>query len=139
MLQTALTDAIGDLTRRFGNDPASWRWGEAHPAVFAHPVLRPWPLLGWLGTFSIASPGDDTTIDRGGPLYKRFQSVHGAEYRGVYDLADLDRSLFVMAPGQSGNLLSRHARDFLARWRDGATITLGPTADSATATIRLTP
>ncbi len=138
-LQAALADAVTDLTRRFGNDPAQWRWGEAHPAVFAHPLLRPLPILGPLATLSIPSPGDDTTIDRGGPLYKQFQSVHGAEYRGVYDLADLDRSLFIVAPGQSGNLLSRHARDFLTRWRDGATITLGPTAGATTATIRLTP
>jgi penicillin amidase len=139
MLQAALVDAVGDLTHRFGNDPAQWRWGEAHPAIFAHPLLRSLPVLGPLATLSIPSPGDDTTIDRGGPLYKQFQSVHGAEYRGVYDLSDLDRSLFIVAPGQSGNLLSRHARDFLARWRDGATITLGPTADATTATIRLTP
>ncbi len=139
MLAAALTDAVGDLTTRFGKDPAQWRWGEAHPAVFAHPMLRPLPILGALATLSIPSPGDDTTIDRGGPLYKQFQSVHGAEYRGVYDLADLDRSLFIVAPGQSGNLLSRHARDFLTRWRDGATITLGPTPDATTATIRLTP
>ena len=96
-------------------------------------------MLGQLGTLTIPSPGDDTTVDRGGPVYKQFQSVHGAEYRGVYDLADLDRSLIHLAPGQSGNLLSRHARDFLTRWRDGETITLGPVADRTTATIRLTP
>ena len=29
--------------------------------------------------------------------------------------------------------------DFLARWRDGATITLGPTSGATTATIRLIP
>jgi penicillin amidase len=136
MLRASLSDAIADLSRRFGPDPAAWRWGEAHPAVFAHPMLRSMPIL---GTLSIASPGDDSTVDRGGPAYKQFQSVHGAEYRGVYDLADLDRSLFVVAPGQSGNLLSRHARDFLARWRDGATVTLGPAGGATTATIRLTP
>jgi len=139
VLRASLGDAITDLIRRFGGDPAKWRWGDAHPAVFAHPILRPIPILGALGTLSIESPGDDSTIDRGGPAYKQFQSVHGAEYRGVYDLADLDRSLFVVAPGQSGNLLSRHARDFLARWRDGGTITLGPNPDATTATIRLTP
>jgi penicillin amidase len=138
-LHAALIDTISDLAGRFGKDPAQWRWGEAHPAVFAHPMLRPLPILGQLATLSIPSPGDDTTIDRGGPAYKQFQSVHGAEYRGVYDLADLDRSLFVVAPGQSGNLLSRHARDFLTRWRDGAMIKLGPTPDATTATIRLTP
>jgi len=138
-LKAALVEAVGDLVGRFGNEPAQWRWGEAHPAVFAHPVLRALPVLGSLTTLSIPSPGDDTTIDRGGIAYGQFQSVHGAAYRGVYDLADLDRSLFIVAPGQSGNPLSRHARDFLARWRDGATVTLGPTPDATTATIRLTP
>lgn len=139
LLQSSLADAISDLRKRFGDEPAQWRWGQAHPAVFAHPMLRPLPILGWLGTLTIPSPGDDTTIDRGGPVYKQFQSVHGAEYRGVYDLADLDRSLFVVAPGQSGNLLSRHSRDFLARWRDGGTVTLGPAADTTAASIRLMP
>jgi penicillin amidase len=102
-------------------------------------MLRSIPILNTFGTLSIPSPGDDSTVDRGGPAYKQFQSVHGPEYRGVYDLADLDRSLFVVAPGQSGNLLTRHARDFLARWRDGDTITLGPAFGKPTATIRLTP
>lgn len=139
LLRSSLTDALRDLSARFGSDPAMWRWGTAHPAVFTHPMLRAIPILNRFATLSIASPGDDSTVDRGGPAYKQFQSVHGAEYRGVYDLADLDRSLFMMAPGQSGNLLSSHARDFLTRWRDGDTITLGPTATTTTATIRLMP
>ena len=65
-LKAALVEAVGDLAGRFGNEPAQWRWGEAHPAVFAHPVLRALPVLGPLTTLSIPSPGDDTTIDRGG-------------------------------------------------------------------------
>jgi penicillin amidase len=138
-LQASLSDAMRDLGSRFGPDPTAWRWGGAHPAVFAHPLLRAIPFLSTLGTLSIPSPGDDSTVDQGGPAYKQFQSVHGPEYRGVYDLADLDRSLFVVAPGQSGNLLSRHARDFLARWRNGDTITLGALAGEASATIRLIP
>jgi penicillin amidase len=139
LLQSSLTDALRDASARFGGDPAAWRWGTAHPAVFAHPMLQAVPILNRFAALSIASPGDDSTVDRGGPAYKQFQSVHGPEYRGVYDLADLDRSLFMMAPGQSGNLLSSHAQDFLTRWRDGDTITLGPTAATTTATIRLIP
>ena len=139
LLQSSLAEALRDLSARFGADPAAWRWGIAHPAVFTHPMLRAIPILNRFATLSIPSPGDDSTIDRGGPAYKKFQSVHGAEYRAVYDLADLDHSLFMMAPGQSGNLLSSHARDFLTRWRDGDTITLGPTAATTTATIQLSP
>ena len=137
-LARALIAATGTLTQRFGADPTGWRWGDAHQAVFAHPFLRDIPLLGGLTTIAIRSPGDDSTIDRGG-TDRSFTSVHGAAYRGVYDLADPDRSLFVITPGQSGNPLSGHARDFVTRWRDGATVTLGPAATSTTATIRLEP
>ena len=106
--------------------------------MFAHPFLRTIPVVGSLTTISIASPGDDDTVDRGG-MNTAGQSVHGASFRGVYDLADLNRSLFVMTPGQSGNPFSRHARDFVLRWRDGGSITLGPDAASITGTVRLIP
>ncbi len=138
-LAEALNTAVDELSTRFGSDPAAWRWGTAHPAVFAHPVLRAIPVLGALTTATIPSPGDDTTIDRGGPRFSDFSSVHGAAYRGVYDLADLDRSLFVVTPGQSGNPLSRFSRNFMTRWRDGASITIGPQPETVTATLHLTP
>jgi penicillin amidase len=138
MLRDSLVEAMKDLSTRFGADPSAWRWGDAHQAVFAHPFLRSIPVLGPLTTISVPSPGDDSTVDRGGPN-AAFQSVHGAAYRGVYDLADLDRSLFMITPGQSGNPLSAHARDFAIRWRDGATITLGPAAASISGTVRLIP
>lgn len=139
VLAKALQTATDQLTARFGDDPAAWRWGAAHQAVFAHPILSHIPVLGALTTASIPSPGDDTTIDRGGPRFGTFQSVHGPAYRGVYDLADLDRSLFVVTPGQSGNPLSRFSRNFMTRWRDGASITIGPNPGTVTATLHLTP
>jgi penicillin amidase len=139
MLRASLEAAAAELSARFGPDPTHWRWGTAHRAVFAHPFLRHIPLLGPLATSSIASPGSDTTIDRGVPAPGSFESVHGPEFRAVYDLADLDRSLFVIAPGQSGHPLSAHARDFLVRWRDGRMIMLGPTAATITGSIRLLP
>ena len=138
MLRQALETAMRDLRARFGDDRTGWRWGNVHQAVFAHPLLRAIPVLGRFGTIALASAGDDNSINRGG-MNPAYQSVHGASYRGVYDLADLDRSLFMMAPGQSGNLFSRHARDFGIRWRDGATITLGPSPARITGTVKLTP
>ena len=36
-----------------------------------------------------------------------------------YDLSDLDKSLFVLGPGQSGNVLSRHYDSQLVSWRLG--------------------
>jgi penicillin G amidase len=138
LLVRSLETAVASLQRRYGDDPKSWRWGDAHHAVFAHPLLQAVPLLNRFSAISIPAPGDDNTIDRGG-TDTLFRSVHGPSYRAVYDLSDLDRSVYVMAPGQSGNLFSRHARDFVTRWRDGATITLGPAPAQTEGTVRLTP
>ena len=138
LLSQSLTEAVRDLSARFGGDPEAWRWGTAHTAMFLHPVLRNIPMLGAMTTVSIPSPGDDTTVNRGG-MNSQFQSIHGAGYRAVYDLSDLDKSLFMVTPGQSGNPLSRNARDLVTRWRDGGTITLGPKAPVVRATIRINP
>ena len=140
-LRASLEAAVTDLAARFGPDPATWRWGTAHQAVFAHPFISRLPVIGRFGVFRIASPGGDTTIDRGVPARGSYEFIHGPAFRAVYDLADLDRSLFVVAPGQSGNPLSAHADDFLQRWRDGETITLGPATLTPTPTgsIRLLP
>jgi penicillin amidase len=139
LLAASLTEATTALAQQFGADPAAWRWGDAHRAVFAHPLLGRLPLVGGLATFGIAIPGDGSTLDRGGTGWDGFEAVHGPSFRAVYDLADLDRSRFVMAPGQSGNPFSRHSHDFLMRWRDGDTILLGPVAAMVAATVTLTP
>jgi penicillin amidase len=139
LLAEALSAAVADLARRFGPDPAAWRWDRAHAAVFAHPMLSRLPLFAPLGEGRIAVGGDDSTIDRAGVATDTLASVHGPEYRGVYDLADLDTSLFVIAPGQSGNPFSRLGYNFLERWRDGASVMLGPDPPKVAARIVLQP
>ena len=130
LLDQALAEAVPSLAARLGPDPAAWRWGDIHVATFTDPVL---PQL----TSRISQPGDDTTIFLGGNAGERFDAVHGPSFRGAYDLADLGRSRFIAAPGQSGNPLSRHFRDMLQRWRDGGTVLLPADMDGAeTLTLR---
>jgi penicillin amidase len=138
LLKSTLDSTMSSLIARFGSDPAAWQWGAVHQAAFAHPFLRSVPVLGALTTERIAVPGDGTTLDRGG-TNEALEAVHGASFRGVYDLADPERSLFMMTPGQSGNPLSRHARDFLTRWRDGAMVLLAHKPVEVSGTIRLEP
>ena len=68
-----------------------------------------------------------------------FAAAHGASFRDVYDLADLDRSLFLVAPGQSGHVLSRLSRNFVQRWHDGAMIMIPPRPDTVAVRLTLTP
>ena len=57
----------------------------------------------------------------------------------VFDLADLDQSLFMIATGQSGNLMSPHYGDLAQRWADGVAVKLVGGATAAGSTLRLTP
>lgn len=139
----ALDEALADLRARFGDDPADWRWGEAHYAHFRHPVFGWMPVLRRLADIRIPVDGGAFTVNRGQHRAARddtpYASVHGAGYRAVYDLADLDRSLFAQATGQSGHLNSPHYRDLTPLWRDGKFLTLGPIAPgSGEAVSRLT-
>ncbi|MDE2007675.1 MAG: penicillin acylase family protein, partial [Rhodospirillales bacterium] len=61
--RASLTQATAALAARFGPDPSRWRWGRAHGAVFADPLLAGIPLGGRFATWSIPAPGRATTID----------------------------------------------------------------------------
>ncbi|MDE0335049.1 MAG: penicillin acylase family protein [Defluviicoccus sp.] len=139
----ALDAALSELTARYGDDPAKWRWGDAHYAHFRHGLFGWIPLLNRLADIRIPVDGGAFTVNRGQHRSSRsnapYASVHGAGYRAVYDLSDLDRSLFIQATGQSGHLTSPHYRDLTPLWRDGIFLTLGPLApDSPDAAARLT-
>ena len=139
----ALDEALFELRGRFGDDPAGWRWGDAHYAHFRHPVFGFVPVVNRLADIRVPADGGAFTVNRGQHRISRgeapYASVHGAGYRAVYDLSDLDRSLFIQATGQSGHITSPHYRDLTALWRDGVFLTLGPiAADSDEAVGRLT-
>jgi penicillin amidase len=92
------------------------------------------PLLGNLLRRAVETDGDNFTVNRGTPRMD-FQSVvfpdvHGPGLRAIFDLADLDRSRFIIAGGQSGSLLSPHYADQVARWRDGGYVELRGQGDS---------
>ena len=48
-----------------------------------------------------------------------FLNIHAAVYRGVYDFADPDSSVFIISTGQSGHFLSQHYDDLGNLWRRG--------------------
>jgi penicillin amidase len=123
-VRNALLAATTELEERFGPDMDDWRWGAAHVARFPHPVLRHLPLAKELFGFPVEADGGFYTVNRGGARFggapeSRFTDVHGAGFRAVYDLADLDNSRFMIATGQSGNPLSPLYGSLAQRWRDG--------------------
>jgi penicillin amidase len=85
-------------------------------------VLGKVPLLHYFVNLRQSVSGGDNTLNRGetsasGP--DPFLDVHGPGYRGVYDFADPDSSVFIISTGESGHPLSRHYDDLGELWRRG--------------------
>ncbi|MES2667310.1 MAG: penicillin acylase family protein [Pseudomonadota bacterium] len=118
----ALDEALLRLTETYGPNIESWRWGDAHQATQDHPVLGEVPLLKYFVNIRQSTSGGDTTLQRGmskGSGPNPYANVHGAGYRGVYDFADPDSSVFILSTGQSGHPLSRFYDDMSELWRRG--------------------
>ena len=127
----SLDDALQGLEDRYGGDVESWRWGDAHEARHDHMALGDVPGLGLVVNVRQSTSGGDHTLERGrtsGLEPEPFANVHAATYRGVYDFADPESSVFVTSTGQSGHPLSRHYDDLGELWRRGEYIpmTLDP-------------
>ncbi len=136
MARLALDDALVAITQRYGNALESLRWGDAHQATHDHQVLGDVPVLRYFVNIRQSTSGGDNTLLRGrtsGTGANPFTNVHGAGYRGVYDFADPDSSVFITSTGQSGHFLSRHYDDLAQLWRRGEYIPMSLDADLARA------
>jgi penicillin amidase len=122
MARLALDDALVWISERYGSALESLRWGDAHQATQDHPVLGEVPILRYFVNIRQSTSGSDNTLQRGktsGRDPDPFHNVHAAGYRGVYDFADPDSSVFITSTGQSGHPLSRYYDDMAQLWRRG--------------------
>jgi len=136
MARLALDDALVWIGENYGTALESLRWGDAHQATHDHQVLGEVPVLRYFVNIRQSTSGGDNTLQRGrtsGEGPNPFLNVHGAGYRGVYDLADPDSSVFISSTGQSGHFLSRHYDDLAQLWRRGEYIPMSLDADLARA------
>ncbi|MCX7565389.1 penicillin acylase family protein [Sulfitobacter sp. F26169L] len=136
MARLALDDALLEISQQYGTALESLRWGDAHQATHDHPVLGSVPVLRYFVNIRQSTSGGDHTLMRGrtkGTDPDPFHNVHGAGYRGVYDFADPDSSVFVLSTGQSGHFLSRHYDDLAQLWRRGEYIPMSLDQDLARA------
>ena len=118
----ALDEALVWIGENYGTALESLRWGDAHEARQDHPVLGEVPILRWFVNIRQSTSGGDNTLNRGltsGRDPEPFINIQGAGYRGVYDFADPDSSVFIISTGQSGHPLSRFYDDLGELWRRG--------------------
>ena len=116
----AMASALDELSTMFGDDWQSWRWGDSHTLHQSHRPMSQIP--GMKGIFGLTSavPGGRFTVNVAGVSSNPNslnQSTFGPSYRGIFDLSDLDKSLYIQPTGQSGNPFSAHFSDMFDDWR----------------------
>ena len=116
----ALDKALDYLSKEYGNDPKSWAWGKAHIAISEHRPFSKVPLLGSLFNIQTPFPGDSFSVNVGRLELMQsknpYETLQAPSLRTVYDLSDLEKSLFVYQTGQSGWVQSKLYRNMNALW-----------------------
>lgn len=125
MLLETLAAAFNDCGRRLGADPAAWRWGDLHQAVFEHAATRVKPQRNneWdVGPLPMG--GSRSTPGHAGYRMSDFRVIAGASVRLVMDVGDWDKSFCINTPGQSGDPRSQHYADLAESWSKGKYVPL---------------
>jgi penicillin amidase len=103
---------------------SAWRWGDAIPLTFRHPLSSGVPLLGkWLNVGPFPQAGTGTTVKQTTPHL-------GPSMRMVVDFSDLDQSLQNITLGEPGQVTSPYYRDQVSAWYEGKSFTM-PFSDAA--------
>lgn len=124
----ALDKALSDLKERYGSKPNQWQWGQAHQAVSEHRPFRSLPFISSFFEVRVAIPGDAFTVNVGRPVLKNlknpYQANHAPSLRAIYDLNDLEQSVFMYTTGQSGWVQSSKYRNLSKAWSDNTHLPL---------------
>ena len=85
LVEAGLVKAVQGLKRDLGEDWTAWRYGRIAQSPLPHMFVPAFDLA------PVERPGAFGTVN-----------ANGANFRRIVDLADLDRSVWTNAPGQSG-------------------------------------
>ncbi|QKM64550.1 penicillin acylase family protein [Polynucleobacter tropicus] len=116
----AFDRALEYLSSQYGNDPKSWSWGKAHIAISEHRPISKVPVLGKLFNITTPFPGDSFSVNVGrlelNNSQNPFETLQAPSLRTIYDLSDLEKSLFIYQAGQSGWVQSPRYRNMSSLW-----------------------
>jgi penicillin amidase len=121
ILRQALADAVDELGRMLGEDPAGWAWGDLHTIIFRHGVMDSFPLVNGLfnrGPFRTSGGGEIVNATGWDVSGEGYGVGSVPSLRMVVDLGDLRNSVSMHTTGQSGHPYQAHYIDMADPWRE---------------------
>ncbi|OKH39557.1 penicillin acylase family protein [Nostoc calcicola FACHB-389] len=121
ILGESFTKAVDELERIQGKNPKNWNWGKLHTVTFRNATLgksgvAPIEALFNRGAFATAGNGETVNANRW-KANKSFEVTDIPSLRMIVDLGNLENSLLIHTPGQSGHAFHRHYNDMVDLWR----------------------
>jgi penicillin amidase len=120
MVTRARGEALQELEKTLGKDPAAWRWGDLHTATFRNQTLGKSGIaliesLFNRGGFPVG--GSSSIVNATGwSLSKGYEVKALPSMRMIVDLSDLNNSVTVNTTGQSGHAYHPHYIDMAPLW-----------------------
>jgi penicillin G amidase len=137
----AYDQALTQLSNQFGDNPKNWIWGKAHIAVSEHRPFSKIPLLGTFFNLSQPFPGDGFTINVGRLEHLKaenpYETKQAPSLRTIYDLSNLENSLFIYQSGQSGWIQSKLYRNMSPLWANNEYLPLQMKPDTISRKLEL--
>lgn len=120
LLRRSLEEAVAELSKRFGADQRTWRYGDPafHHALIRHPLSEAVKdsVRAQLDVGPAPRGGDAFTVSATGGADNQ---ASGGSFKLIVDTEDWDNSIGLNIPGQSGDPSSAHYRDLFALWAEG--------------------
>jgi penicillin amidase len=115
----AFADAVKELQKLSGKDPANWAWGDLHTITFHHAVMTNFPFINRAfdrGPFRVSG---GTTIVNATSWHtmESYEAYWMPSMRMVVDLSDFSASWMMHTTGQSGHPYHPHYIDMADPWR----------------------
>lgn len=121
VVSKSIKQAVEWLRQELGDDSSGWQWGKLHQVVFPHPLgmQKPLDIVFNRGYLPIGGDTDTPCQTAYRPDQPYNNNAWAPSFRQIVDLGDLNRSLVIAPPGQSGHLGSPHYDDFIQPWLKG--------------------
>ncbi|MGX1902376.1 penicillin acylase family protein [Thermolongibacillus altinsuensis] len=120
VLHTSLHNVLERLSEKFGDDPSDWKWGDYHQLYFAHPMSSSSSLLKFFLNREKPIPIGGSQVTVQAASFEENGIVnHGASWRFVIDLSDIENGQHIVGPGQAGHFKSRWYHNQINDWAAG--------------------